>query len=52
MIIAHFTSVKIRIVAVTFLCKQSLSMADMPLRKTNLKIEKPCEICYLVSQVY
>ena len=40
MIINPFTSAKIRIAAVTLFCKYSLDIADMPLRKTNLKIEK------------
>jgi hypothetical protein len=40
MIINPFTSAKIRIAAVTLFCKYSLDIADMPLRKTDLKIEK------------
>ena len=40
MIIDPFISVKIGIVAVTLFCKYSLDIADMPLRKTDLKIEK------------
>jgi hypothetical protein len=40
MIIDPFTSAKIGIVALTLFCKYSLDIADMPLRKTDLKIEK------------
>ena len=40
MIIDPFTSTKIGIVAVTLFCKYSLDIADMTLRKTDLKIEK------------
>ena len=40
MIIDPFTSAEIRIAAVTLFCKYSLDIADMPLRKTDLKIEK------------
>lgn len=40
MIIDPFTSAKIGIVVVTLFCKYSLYIADMPLRKTDLKIEK------------
>jgi hypothetical protein len=40
MIIDPFTSAKIGIVAVTLFCKYSLDIADMHLRKTDLKIEK------------
>jgi len=40
MIIDPFASAKIGIVAVTLFCKYSLDIADMPLRKTDLKIEK------------
>ena len=40
MIIDPFTSTKIGIVAVTFFYKYSFDIADMPLRKTDLKIEK------------
>ncbi len=40
MIIDPFISAKIGIVAVTLFCKYSLGIADMPLRKTDLKIEK------------
>ncbi len=40
MIIDHFTSAKIGIAAVTLFRKYSLDIADMPLRKTDLKIEK------------
>ena len=40
MIIDPFISTKIGIVAVTLFCKYSLDIADMTLRKTDLKIEK------------
>jgi len=40
MIIDPFTSTKIGIVAVTLFCNYSLEVADMTLRKTDLKIEK------------
>jgi hypothetical protein len=40
MIIDPFTSTKIGIVEVTLFCKYSLDIADMTLRKTDLKIEK------------
>jgi hypothetical protein len=40
MITGPFTSTKIGIVAVTLFCKYSLDIADMTLRKTDLKIEK------------
>ena len=40
MIIDLFISAKIGIVAVTLFFKYSLDIADMPLRKTDLKIEK------------
>lgn len=40
MIIDPFTSTKIGIVAVTLFCKYTLDIADMTLRKTDLKIEK------------
>jgi len=40
MIIDPFNSTKIGIVAVTLFCKYSLDIADMTLRKTDLKIEK------------
>jgi hypothetical protein len=40
MIIDPFISAKIGIVAVTLFFKYSLDIADMPLRKTDLKIEK------------
>ena len=40
MIIDPFISTKIGIVAVTLFCKYSLDIADMPHRKTDLKIEK------------
>jgi hypothetical protein len=40
MIIDPFISAKIGIVALTLFCKYSHDIADMPLRKTDLKIEK------------
>jgi hypothetical protein len=40
MIIDPFTSAKMGIVVVTLFCIYSLDIADMPLRKTDLKIEK------------
>ena len=40
MIIDPSASTKIGIVAVTLFCKYSLAIADMTLRKTDLKIEK------------
>jgi len=40
MIIDPFISATIGIAAGTLFCKYSLDIADMPLRKTDLKIEK------------
>jgi len=40
MIIDPFISATIGIAAGTLFCKNSLDIADMPLRKTDLKIEK------------
>jgi len=40
MIIDPFISAKIGIAAETLFCKYSLDIADMALRKTDLKIEK------------
>jgi len=40
MILDPFTSAKIAIVAVTLFCKYFLDIVDIPLRKTDLKIEK------------